>query len=344
MVWQRTFVGNKRLSMSSKSLPIHQPRVAVFDFLNLACKEGNGSEPRSFYSPKPGRRKKIARRSGLTETGVTDEVLLTCGSNRIGVLVESLSDPHTNKVISGIEVAAGKTGYEIAILNILGKPTATTGLDSFEGFIVCCLDESTVDLDFLKDTDKPVTIVGNMNGISGYHNIKTDYQKGAQLAVNHLLEKGCQNIVMMTSADANKTSALDQYLGYRDALKIAGKIWREPITVMAATVEAGMEMAAKMLEKGEFPDGVFINNDWVAAGFLKFLKTMEIGRSAKTAVVGFGNESLCQMIEPAMCSIDFRKELAGSTAMNALIDHIANIKPLMSDSVTVIEPALAIGI
>ncbi|HTG55203.1 MAG TPA: hypothetical protein VL943_02960, partial [Niabella sp.] len=154
--------------MSSKSLSIHQPKVAVFDFLNLACKEGNEGKHGSFYSPKPGRRK-IARRSGLTETGVTNEVLSTCGSNRIAVLVESLSDPHTNKIISGIEVAAGKTGYEIAILNISGKPSAITGLDSFEGFIVCCLDESTVDLDFLKDIDKPVTIVGNVDNISGYH-------------------------------------------------------------------------------------------------------------------------------------------------------------------------------
>lgn len=331
--------------MSNKSHIIQQPKVAVFDLFNLAFSNRDGKADSAFHSPQPGRRKRSRRTSwsdnAQSGAHVADDTPLTSRSARIAVLVESLSDHYTNKIISGIEAAAEKTGYEVAILNVLGKSQALIGLDHFEGFIACCSDGATLDPDFFDKLGKPVIVVGNVENIKEYHCVKTDYQKGAQLAVNHLIDQGCQKIVMITSPVGNTVADLDKYLGYRDALKKSGRSWLEPIRVSEASIEAGMSIAAQMFESGELPDGVFISNDWIAAGFVKYLKKREICLRTKTAVVGFGNESLCEMIEPALCSIDFRKELAGSIALNVLFEHIGGLQPLAGNGLTVIEPALA---
>ncbi|MGN7786623.1 LacI family DNA-binding transcriptional regulator [Niabella sp. 22666] len=328
--------------MPNKSHSIQQPKVAVFDLFRLISSNGIGEPDNAFHSLQPGRRKR-SRRTTFSDntpsaTRIADNIPLFSQSARIAVLVESLSDHATNKIISGIEAAAEKTGYEIAILNILGKQRPLTGLDAFEGFIACCSDEAVLDQGFFDKLGKPVVVVGNVKNAGGYHCIKTDYQTGAQLAVNHLIDQGCQKVLMITSE--NTSANLDKYLGYRDTLKKSGKDWQEPLTFTEPGIESGMEIAAQMFQKGVLPDGVFITNDWVAAGFMKYLKKMEKSLTTKSAVVGFGNESLCEMIEPALCSIDFRKELAGSTALHTLLDQIGDGNLVVTGELTVIEPVL----
>lgn len=334
--------------MPNKSHIIHQPKVAVFDLINLAYREGSEAPGNALHSPQPGRHKKIRRaalpdhlQSGLRVVGNSP---LTSGSARIGVLVERLSDDYANRIISGIEAAAEKTGYEIAILNVLGRqqPQPLVGLDNFEGFIACCSDEAAVNTDFLDRLGKPVVVVGNVENVKEYHCVKTDYHAGAQLAVHHLLDRGCQKILMVTSASGNASVSLDKYLGYRDALKKSGRGWQDPLTVMESSIEAGMEMAARMCQQGELPDGIFISNDWVAAGFAKYLKKNAISLDTKTVVVGFGNESLCEMIEPALSSVDFRKEWAGSRALTILVDEIGDPHCVATGRLTLIEPVLVV--
>lgn len=340
-----TFAGNKRFNMPRKSHIMHQPKVAVFDIFNLAFSGSSEAISSAFQSTKPGRRKRNRKVAlpGNAQSGThaTTDTPLMQRSARIAVLVESLSDHYTNKIISGIEAAADKTGYEIAILNILGKQLSLVGLDSFEGFIACCSDGASVDPRFFEELGKPVIVVGNVENVNGYHCVKTDYQKGAQLAVNHLIDQGCENIMMISSAVGNTATELDQYLGYRDALKKSGKSWQEPVRVSEATIEAGISIAAQMFENNDLPDGVFISNDWVAAGFVKYLKKKESGLNTKTVVVGFGNDSLCEMIEPALCSIDFRKEWAGSAALHVLFEQIGGRHLPAGNGLTIIEPALA---
>ncbi len=346
-MWSCTFVDNKRFDVSNKSHITQQPQVAVFDLLNLVLSERSVGRDCKFQPAKPGRRKRSRR--AIWSVGGQPAALASAGaplgspSARIAVLVESLSDHHTTKIISGIEVAAEKTGYEIAILNVLGKRQPLIGLDSFEGFIACCSDETAVDPDFFEKLGKPVIVVGNVENVRGAHCIKTNYQKGARLAVNHLIDQGCQNILMIAPA-GNRAVDLDKYLGYRDALKDLGKNWMEPLSVSEASIEAGMNMAARMFEKGELPDGVFITNDWIAAGFVKYLKKKKDCLEAKTVVVGFGNESLCEIIEPGWSSIDFRKEVAGSTALHVLFEHLGDLQRSAGDGLTVIEPVLAIRV
>lgn len=332
--------------MPNKSHIIHQPKVAVFDLFNLAFSKRRGGADSAFHSPKTERRKK-SRRTTLSDTaqsgaGATNDTPLMLRSARIAVLVESLSDHYTNKIISGIEAAAEKTGYEIAILNILGKQSPPVGLDHFEGFIACCSDGTSVDPVFFEELDKPVIIVGNVENVRGYHCVKTDYRKGAQLAVDHLIGQGCQKILMISSPVGNTAADLEKYLGYRDALKRSGRSWQEPLRASGASIEAGVNIAAQMFENRELPDGVFISNDWIAAGFIKYLKKIESTLHIKTAVVGFGNESLCEIIEPGLCSVDFRKELAGSRALQILVEQIDDGYVLAGNALTVIEPALAV--
>nr|WP_262919941.1 substrate-binding domain-containing protein [Niabella hibiscisoli] len=255
-------------------------------------------------------------------------------------MIESLSDPHINKIISGVEAIAAEVGYEIAILNVLGKESLRTGLDNFDGFIACYSDQAKVDLNYLDELGKPAVIVGNVENPGRYQCVSIDYRKGGQLAVNYLIDQGCQKIMMVTSALTNTASDLEKYLGYRDAMKKSGQALPEPWVVRESTIEAGIEIAAQMFKTEALPDGIFVTNDWVAAGFIKFLKKAGVNLPVKTTIIGFGNESFCQIVEPDLRSIDFRKELAGSTALNLLVEQISNRNFSVESKTTIIEPAL----
>jgi len=327
-----------------KSLSTQQPQIAVFDLLKVGLNESNDEGRPAFHAALRTRSRRPAFSANALQGGS-----ITCNTQsgsayaRIAVLIESLSDPNINKIISGVEAIAGKAGYEIAILNVLGKESLRTGLDNFDGFIACYSDHAKLDLNFLDELGKPVVIVGNVENPGRYHCVSTDYRQGGQLAVNYLIDQGCQKIMMITAALTNTASDLEKYLGYRDALKKSGQALQEPWIVSESTIEAGMEIAAQMFEDGVLPEGIFVTNDWVAAGFIKFLKKAGSNIFAKTTVIGFGNESLCQMVEPDLCSIDFRKELAGSTALSLLVEQISSRNFSVGSKITIIEPALPVG-
>jgi LacI family transcriptional regulator len=71
-------------------------------------------------------------------------------------------------------------------------------------------------------------------------------------------------------------------------------------------------------------DGLFCANDVVAIGAIKYLKEINIKIPEDIAIVGFSNESISSVIEPALSTINQSGLEIGETATNLLLNKKSN--------------------
>jgi len=71
-------------------------------------------------------------------------------------------------------------------------------------------------------------------------------------------------------------------------------------------------------------DGLFCANDVVAIGAIKHLKTLHIKIPEDIAIVGFSNDSISSVIEPALTTINQSGLEIGTAATSLLLDKVSN--------------------
>ena len=68
-------------------------------------------------------------------------------------------------------------------------------------------------------------------------------------------------------------------------------------------MQTGYEVVKKMLQDGATFDGLFAVNDETAIGAMKALKEAGKRIPQDVAVIGFGDNPICEIVEPALSSI-----------------------------------------
>jgi LacI family transcriptional regulator len=154
-----------------------------------------------------------------------------------------------------------------------------------------------------------------------------NYKCGYQ-ATQHLIEQGCQKIVHVTSSLARNVYS-ERYRGYRDALSDNGIPFDDNLLMIGDLSEkAGVESARKILNIQPRPDGAFITNDFVAAICMRTLKQNKIVIPDDIAIVGFNNDAIGQLVEPALTTIHYPGKEMGEVTAKALIDHLKGISSI----------------
>ena len=106
--------------------------------------------------------------------------------------------------------------------------------------------------------------------------------------------------------------------------------------------KAGVESAMKILKMDPIPDGVFITNDFVAAVCMRTLKEQGIRIPEDIAVVGFNNDAIGKLIEPALTTINYPGIDMGEIAARNLVNHLKGISDLSHTNTIIIRSELII--
>src|SRR5262249_40895923 len=126
-----------------------------------------------------------------------------------------------------------------------------------------------------------------------------NYKCGYQ-ATQHLIEQGCKRIAHVT-ASLKRNVYSQRYKGYCDALFDHGiTLDKDLLIVSDLSEKAGVESAMKIIGMNPLPDGAFITNDFVAAVCMRTFKEHNITIPDDIAVVGFNNDAIGKLIEPAL--------------------------------------------
>lgn len=268
----------------------------------------------------------------------------------IGVLVHELNSNFITSVLSGIEKVTTEEGYDIIIAHssesyIKEAANARNLFNKRVDGLIASLSFDTADLEHFQpfvDKGVPVLFFDRVEQDGNNTVVIIDNTKCGYIATQHLIDQGCKKIVHITSSLKRNVYA-QRFKGYKDALFDNGIAYDESLLMVGDLSEkAGIEAAQKILKMTPFPDGAFITNDFVAAVCMRTLKEHGVSIPDDIAIVGFNNDAIGKLIEPALTTINYPGEDMGEIAARNLINHLKGISNIRQTNTIVVRSELIV--
>jgi LacI family transcriptional regulator, purine nucleotide synthesis repressor len=131
-------------------------------------------------------------------------ILKTGKSHTMAFIAPSITDGFYNEVVVSIETTALQAGYQLILCNSLDQvKTEQTYLKNLierkvDGIVLVPVDPSAEHLNLLKQENiKTVLFCPPELATPGFYTVDFDLAAAPELAVDHLVEQGCRNIVLL---------------------------------------------------------------------------------------------------------------------------------------------------
>lgn len=223
-------------------------------------------------------------------------------SNLIGLMVPSARQYFFAELIQGVENAVAAQNCQL-LLCVSDQDTKKENAyiqmllgDRVRGIIVASYSQG---FDKFIHEGSPVFYIERKSG-NGIPCAMMDHVEGGRLAGEHLVGKGCRNLVYL-SGNASKNSVSNlRYAGFRSAAEQAGI--PSPTLVEAQWEEFlsldYTETCRKLFEEHPQMDGLLTSNDLMAATVVRFCLKEGIRIPEKLKVIGYDDTSFA-----ALCPI-----------------------------------------
>jgi len=268
----------------------------------------------------------------------------------IGIIVHELNSNFITSVLAGIEKVTTEAGYDLIIAHSSESSTkeAANAKNLFykrvDG-LIASLSFDTTDLEHFKpfvEKGIPVVFFDRVEQDGNNTVVVIDNAKCGYIATQHLIEQGCKRIVHVTSS-LKRNVYSQRYKGYRDALFDHNIEFNESwLIVSDLTEKAGVDAALQILKMKPLPDGIFITNDFVAAVCMRTLKENGVNIPNDIAVVGFNNDAIGKLIEPALSTIDYPGIDMGEIAARNLTNHLKGITNIHQTNTIIVRSELIV--
>jgi DNA-binding LacI/PurR family transcriptional regulator len=217
-----------------------------------------------------------------------------------------LTDPFFGRVVGGLLSVLRDDGVNLA-LTLAGSQAARNQLISdlrqgrCDGAAVISLHQQDPLPALLAEAKLPVVLFGRPPYPLSISHVDLANAQGAQLAAEHLLERGCRKPATITGPLDHPAGA-DRLEGFRAALAARG-IDAVP-SVESDFTQSGGERAMETLLK-EHPDldGVFVASDLMAQGALPVLRDYGRRIPEDVAVIGFDDSSAAVASRPPLTTV-----------------------------------------
>jgi len=271
-------------------------------------------------------------------------------TNTIGIIVHELNSNFITSVLAGVEKVTTEAGYDLIIAHSSESfmKEAANAKNLFHKRVdglIASLSFDTKNMDHFKPFIKkgvPVIFFDRVEQDGDSTVVIIDNYKCGYQATEHLIEQECNRIVHVT-ASLNRNVYSQRYQGYRDALFDAGIPFNENFLIVKDLSEkAGIEAAKQMLKMKPLPDGAFITNDFVAAVCMRTLKEHGVAIPDDIALVGFNNDAIGKLIEPALTTINYPGRDMGEIVARNLINHLQGVSKIQNTKTIIVNSDLII--
>lgn len=270
-------------------------------------------------------------------------------SNTIGVVVPRISRYFFSTTIAGIEECAFAEGYNVIISQSLEQLKREKKI--INNFVANRVDgvlisvswetEDCSHLGYLKDIDMPLVFFDrHCADLADSNKVLVGDFDGAYQATEHLIHKGCQKIAHFAGPLKLKLYQ-NRLSGYKTALK-NNNLQFDPELVVESNLlkEDGLRSMEKLMEISDDIDGIFSANDAAAVGAIQYLKKKSIKVPGDIAFVGFSNDPLSEVVDPALTTVDQFGFEMGKRACELLIQNINGKDAKPEPQTLVVQPKL----
>jgi len=271
-------------------------------------------------------------------------------TNTIGIIVHELNSTFITSVLAGVEKITAEAGYDLIIAHssesfVKEVANAKNLFEKRVDGLIASLSFGTKNLDHFnpfKDKGVPVIFFDRVEQEGNNTVVIIDNYKCGYQATEHLIQQGCKRIVHITSS-LKRNVYSERFKGYKDALSDKKIPFDESLLIVNDLSEkAGIESAMQILKINPLPDAAFITNDFVAAVCMRTLKEHGIKIPEDIAIVGFNNDAIGKLVEPALTTINYPGIDVGEVAARNLINHLKGIGNIQNMNTIIIRSNLII--
>lgn len=265
-------------------------------------------------SISPATRKRVldAAKKLNYSPNVAGKKLVSGKSYTIGLVLcqspeQIFTDAFLPQVILGVEQAAIQQGFHVLLKPV--DPNDTGGYarliteNHVDGILLSGPRQDDLALMDLHQRHVPILLMGQLPE-TDIPFVDVDTTVGAELAVNHLVERGHRRIGIITNAPLDYTSAQHRRDGYIKALKKAKiPVDKSLIKEGNYTPASGFEAMKALLAVMPMVTAVFVASDVVAIGAMLAIKQAGLNIPKDIAVVGFDDIPLAEYYDPPLTTV-----------------------------------------
>jgi DNA-binding LacI/PurR family transcriptional regulator len=170
----------------------------------------------------------------------------------------------------------------------------------------------------------PFVVVGRAPDLNKCYSVNNDNIQAAYSAVRHLFNLGHQRIALLNGPE-EYILCQDRYEGYRFAFREYG-IENNPafVKIGSFTQEDGYRLTSELLNMALPPSAIFAVDDLMAIGAYKAIKEKKLRIPEDIALVGFNDDPLASVVEPALTTVRipiYEMGLAAATMIIGLLQE-----------------------
>ena len=258
-------------------------------------------------------------------------------SNTIGLVLSrspriAMSIPFFPEIIGGISEYATSERYHVLLVSSASRDEECSQVLQLlrhrrvEGVIHLASRVQDKLIEVLREEEFPFVVIGRVPGVQ-VPCVNNDNVAAAEMAVTHLLEQGYTTVACV-GGSPDLVVTCDRLQGYYNAL--AGyelEIRNDWVVCSESTAEAGFSAGMKLLSGLDRPRAVFAMDDTLAAGVLKAAKRLGLAVPERVAIVGFNDDPLSSLLEPALTTVRIPIFEMGRQAARMLIEAIHGAVP-----------------
>ncbi len=245
-------------------------------------------------------------------------------SKTIAIIVGDISNPHFSFMIKEIESVAAEYGYTAFVLNTdenerLERQAIITAISkNVDGVIICPVQKSRDNIDFLIQSGIPFTLIGRRFSEIPTNYVVCDDMHSGYLAADYLLKKGLTSIAVINGAE-HISSARERLDGIRK--RFAESNQSAEYTLFTLDSPGGThEQIMQMVASGKF-EGAICFNDMLALELLCYI-------DEQMQLVSFDNIQTRLAMPYRFASITASKAQMSQSAVSILMKAIAGERNL----------------
>ena len=270
----------------------------------------------------------------------------------IGIIVPELKTDFYANLISGANEILRPKGYKIFAMqsdeSFEHEIANTNALiaSRVDGIIASTTFETSAFSHFERARKKniPVAFFSRINNVVESPKIVVDNYLGAQMATEHLIEKGYKKLGFLGGADNLHIGNL-RFQGFKDTLKSHGmKCPEERIIRREELLSDPHRIIHALLLKEERPDAIFAMTDIIGIHLITCARKLNIDIPNELGIIGFSDYIVSQYISPGLSTIRQPTREIGMEAASRLllaIEH-KNDKNFRDNTTTFFKPELVV--
>lgn len=273
-------------------------------------------------------------------------------THTLGVMAPRLNSYFMASVMSGMEDAATREGYNLIISQSLEKTSkeianAQTMFNKRVDGLLVSLAYDTENIDHFAPFFRkgiPIVFFDRVYPHADSICVVIDNYTAAYNMTKHMIDEGCRRI-MHLGGNILRNVYSERLRGYKQALKDHKIPFEDKLVHITNLSEsdgtASAEYILKMKPKDR-PDAVFSANDTAAVHCMIRLKNEDIKIPGDIAFAGFNNDPISKIVEPNLTTVNYSGYAIGETAVTNLINHLTGISNIKTTNTIVLRSDIII--